>query len=80
MNDYFAQKQRKYSERLDKKTMEYQRKYGFELNPLKEHRTWNVEADAFMQAQLSLMFGKFVAESLINKKCNQSYYKWDTCY
>ncbi len=50
MNNYFEQKQRRYSERLDKKTMEYQRQYGFELNPLKEHRTWNVEADAFKHA------------------------------
>lgn len=50
MKNYFEQKQREYSERLDKKTMEYQKKYGFELNPLEGHRTWNVEADAFKHA------------------------------
>ncbi len=50
MKNYFEQKQREYSERLDKKTMEYQRKYGFELNPSEGHRTWNVEADAFKHA------------------------------
>ena len=51
-------------------TAKYQKNYEFDMGK-GEHATWNNEADAFkhtfMQAQLSLMFGKFVAEQLGNK-------------
>lgn len=45
--------QNEYSKEIDRKTMEFQRKFGFELNPNPEHRTWNVEADAFKHAFMS---------------------------
>lgn len=51
-------------------TTKYQKKYEFEIGK-GAHATWNNEADAFkhtfMQAQLSLMFGEFLAEQLGNK-------------
>lgn len=48
-----ATRQTEYSLAIDKKTMHYQRRYGFELNPNPKNRTWNVEADAFKHAFLS---------------------------
>ena len=68
MKKYFEQRQREYSQRLDKKTMDYQRMYQFELNPIDGHRTWNVEADAFkhtfMGADLAFKYGDFASFAL----------------
>lgn len=58
-------KRKQYSQDIDKKTMNYQRKYGFKLNPDSKHRTWNVEADAFkhafMSADITLKTNNFVS-------------------
>lgn len=58
-------KRKQYSQDIDKKTMYYQRKYGFKLNPDPKHRTWNVEADAFkhafMSADITLKTNNFVS-------------------
>lgn len=52
LEDLLKKQQSDYSQKLDEKTMKYQRKFNFELNPLEGHRTWNVEADAFKHAYM----------------------------
>ena len=56
---------KKYSSWIFDETLKYQKKYNFEIGTGK-HATWNNEADAFkhtfMQAHLSLLFGKNVAK------------------
>ena len=51
-----------YNDEILRKTMEYQRKYGFELNPKQGHELWNVEGDAFkhafMGADIALNLGQ----------------------
>ncbi len=42
--------QSEYTSIIDKKTMYYQRKYGFKINDNSKHRTWNNEGDAFKHA------------------------------
>ncbi|MDR1169056.1 MAG: hypothetical protein LBK53_09260 [Heliobacteriaceae bacterium] len=46
-----------FNDDVDRQTMSYQQKYGFELSSKSGNRTWNVEADAFkhtfMQARLT---------------------------
>ncbi len=54
-----------YSSNVFSETVEYQKKYGFDIGT-GEHAAWNNEADAFkhayMQAQLSLWVGKHAAK------------------
>ncbi|MGN0031742.1 MAG: DUF6973 domain-containing protein [Candidatus Gastranaerophilaceae bacterium] len=51
-----------YNDKILRKTMEYQKKYGFELNPRQGHELWNVEGDAFkhafMGADMALNLGQ----------------------
>jgi len=51
-----------YNDEIVKKTMEYQKQYGFELNPRQGHELWNVEGDAFkhayMGADMALKLGQ----------------------
>jgi hypothetical protein len=51
-----------YNDEILRKTMEYQKKYGFELNPRQGHELWNVEGDAFkhafMAADIALNLGQ----------------------
>ncbi len=49
---------KKFKEDIFSKTMEYQKKYGFDIST-GEHSTWNNEADAFKHA--------FMRLSIINK-------------
>ena len=39
--------QKEFNDKLVQKTGYYQKKFGFETNPRKEHEFWDVEADAF---------------------------------
>ena len=62
------QKQAKeYNDEVASKTMKYQKKFGFELNPTPGHSTWNVEADAFKHAFMGadLALSKGNAYSLV---------------
>lgn len=43
-------KRKEFNDEMVQKTMEYQKKFGFETNPRKGHEFWNVEADAFKHA------------------------------
>lgn len=56
---------KKYSSWIFDETLKYQKKYNFEIGT-GNHATWNNEADAFkhtfMQAHLSLLFGKNIAK------------------
>lgn len=71
-NNYFdkIKPAKNYGSRVFKETVEYQKKYGFEIGK-GEHATWNNEADAFkhtyMQAQLTLLGGEHVAKYLGDK-------------
>jgi len=51
-----------YNDEILRKTMEYQKKYGFELNPKQGHELWNVDGDAFkhafMGADMALNLGQ----------------------
>lgn len=62
-----TEKRKEFNKEIDQKTMYYQRKYGFKLNPDPKHRTWNVEADAFkhafLSATLSFRFNHFLSNS-----------------
>lgn len=42
--------QKQFNDEMVKETWVYQKKYGFEINPRKQHEFWNVEADAFKHA------------------------------
>ena len=57
--------QSEYTSAIDKKTMYYQRKYGFKVNEKSKHRTWNNEGDAFKHtfgsADTALKEGNFVS-------------------
>ena len=44
---------KRYNDEIVKKTMDYQKRYNFELNPRKGHELWNVEGDAFKHAFMS---------------------------
>lgn len=53
--EYYDKEQRAktkkyYNDKISSDVMRYQKKYGFELNDIKGHETWNVEADAFKHA------------------------------
>lgn len=54
--------QKNYNNEIVRKTMFYQNKYKFELNPRLGHELWNVEGDAFkhafMSADLALKMGQ----------------------
>lgn len=56
---------KKYSSWMFDETLKYQKQYGFDIGR-GEHATWNNEADAFkhvfMQAHLSLLFGRHAAK------------------
>ena len=58
---------KKYSSWIFDETLNYQKQYGFDIGK-GEHATWNNESDAFkhayMQAHLSLLFGKKIAKML----------------
>lgn len=51
-----------YNDAIIKKTMAYQKKFNFELNPRQGHELWNVEGDAFkhafMGADMALNIGQ----------------------
>lgn len=57
--------QSEYTSTIDKKTMYYQRKYGFQINQNSKYRTWNNEGDAFKHtfgsADTALKEGSFVS-------------------
>ncbi|MBE7712440.1 MAG: hypothetical protein E7Z87_01705 [Cyanobacteria bacterium SIG26] len=61
---------KKYSSWIFDETLKYQKQYGFDIGK-GEHATWNNESDAFkhafMQAHLSLLFGKKIAKVLGDK-------------
>ena len=64
--NYFQKKIKEYNNNVDKKTMEYQKKYNFKYNVKnREIAFWNNEGDAFkhtyMQADLTFKFGGSVA-------------------
>ena len=44
---------KEFNNEVDRKTKEYQKKYGFEISDDPKHPTWNNEADAFKHAYMS---------------------------
>ena len=63
---YIQDKEKEYNSIIYSNTKYYQKKYGFQMNPMKGHDTWNVEADGFKHtfgsAYLALKYNSFISD------------------
>lgn len=63
---YFQDKEKELNAIIYSNTKYYQKKYGFQMNTLKGHDTWNVEADGFKHtfgsAYLALKYNSFISD------------------
>ena len=70
---------KKFKEDMFKKTVEYQKKYGFDIST-GEHSTWNNEADAFkhtfMQARTTIFYGTSISKTFadLHERNGNKYY------